>query len=110
MPNSCCPDGIGCGSHRSRGWFQESLKTAASIASEPYIFFTTQQVGITLSQVSRNANAVIGILLDDVATSPADLRPTPNAEVALLNAKQQVVAYRDMTRIVSKVGVAAASA
>ncbi|MEQ1517559.1 MAG: HD domain-containing phosphohydrolase, partial [Usitatibacteraceae bacterium] len=90
---------------RTRPWYQESIKTAASVASEPYIFFTTQQVGITLSQVSRSANAVLGIdiLLDDVATSLGELRTTPNTEVALLNAKQQVVAYRDMARVVTKV-------
>jgi HD-GYP domain-containing protein (c-di-GMP phosphodiesterase class II) len=90
---------------RTRPWFQDSIKTAAAVASEPYIFFTTQQVGITLSQASRNGNAVIGIdiLLDDVATSLADLRVTPNTEIAVLNAKQQVVAYRDMKRVVSKI-------
>ena len=89
---------------RTRHWFQDATKTASSIASAPYIFFTTRQVGITLSQVNRRGNAVFGIdiLLDDVAASFAELRTTPNTEVVLLNANQEVVAYRDMARVVAK--------
>lgn len=56
---------------RTRPWYQASVGSGAAQFSPPYVFFTTQQVGITLSQRSRSGGAVVGIdvVLDDLASS-----------------------------------------
>ena len=70
----------------------------------PYVFFTTQQVGITLSQRSLSGKSVVGIdvVLDDLANNLGDLRVTPRTQLALVNAQQQVLAYPDMSRVLRR--------
>lgn len=83
---------------RTRLWFKNAESVGASVLSEPYVFFTTQQLGITISQHARDANSVLGIdvVLDELSSALADLRVTPNAQIALLNERNEVIAYPDM--------------
>ena len=89
---------------RTRPWYQAVAHSGAPELSLPYVFFTTQQVGITLSQRSRDGAAVIGIdvVLDDLASSLSDLRVTPRTQLALVNAQNEVLAFPDMTRVLKR--------
>lgn len=86
---------------RTRPWYQAARATNTAAFTEPYVFFTTQQLGLTLSQANLEGGAVFGIdvVLDDLAASLSDLRTSPNAQLALVNAKNQVLAYPDMRRV-----------
>ncbi len=86
---------------RTRPWYQAVAGSGAPTLSAPYVFFTTQQVGITLSQRSRGGDSVIGmdVVLDDLANSLGDLRVTPRTQLALVNAQHEVLAYPDMSRV-----------
>ncbi|APW41502.1 HD domain-containing phosphohydrolase [Rhodoferax saidenbachensis] len=86
---------------RTRPWYRAAQASSTAAFTEPYVFFTTRQVGLTLSQASLEGGTVFGIdvVLDDLATSLSDLRTTPNAQLALVNAKDQVLAYPDMNRV-----------
>jgi HD-GYP domain-containing protein (c-di-GMP phosphodiesterase class II) len=89
---------------RTRPWYQTAAKSDSTVFTEPYVFFTSQQVGLTLSQSSPDGHAIFGIdmVLDDLAASLVTLRTTPNAQLALVNAKNQVLAYPDMSRVMLK--------
>nr|WP_315489201.1 HD domain-containing phosphohydrolase [uncultured Rhodoferax sp.] len=89
---------------RSRPWFGVSTQTDAQLLSNPYVFFTTEHVGLTMSQVSDNGKAVFGIdvVLEDLGNTLSDFRMSPNAQMALLNKHNKVLAYFDMTRVLSK--------
>ncbi len=89
---------------RTRPWYQAVADSGAPELSLPYVFFTTQQVGITLSQRSRDGGAVIGIdvVLDDLASSLSSLRVTPRTQLALVNAQNEVLAYPDMARVLKR--------
>jgi HD-GYP domain-containing protein (c-di-GMP phosphodiesterase class II) len=89
---------------RTRPWYQVGIQSGAAELSPPYVFFTTQQVGITLSQRSRSGRSVIGIdvVLDDLASSLGDLRVTPRTQLALVNAQHEVLAYPDMSRVLKQ--------
>ena len=67
----------------------------------PYVFFTTRQVGLTLSQSVRGGGAVVGIdmVLDDLSASLGDMRMTPSAELALVDGHGQVLAHPDMSKV-----------
>src|SRR5450830_1464359 len=75
---------------RTRPWYQEAQATGQPSLSEPYAYFTTQELGVTLSQLSHSGQAVVGldVVLDQLSRSLADLRVTPHARIALVNAPQ----------------------
>ena len=91
---------------RSRPWYLGVSNTSATLASAPYIFFTTHQLGLTLSQRSDNAHAVFGIdvVLSDLADNLQGLRMSPRAQLALVDAHSRVVAYPDMDRVLEQDG------
>lgn len=86
---------------RTRAWFKAANNSVGPVFTEPYVFFTTRQVGITLSQTSADGKAIFGIdvVLNDLAASLSELRTSPNAQLALVNARNQVLAYPDMSRV-----------
>lgn len=86
---------------RQRPWYTAAAGSVDAVFTEPYVFFTTRQVGLTLSQSSLDGHATFGIdvVLDDLASSLSDLRTSPSAQLALVNAKNQVLAYPDMNRV-----------
>ncbi|MDK2123368.1 HD domain-containing phosphohydrolase [Parachitinimonas caeni] len=91
---------------RSRPWFQDASKTNSTVLSRPYVFFSTQQVGITLSKLAADGHTVVGLdmLLDDLATTLGELRFVPNMELALIDPDGKVVAYPDLARILRREG------
>jgi len=82
---------------RTRPWYQEAQTTGQPSLSEPYAYFTTQELGVTLSQLSHSGQAVVGldVVLDQISRSLGDLRVTPHARMALVNAHQEVLASPD---------------
>ncbi|MDY0744638.1 HD domain-containing phosphohydrolase [Paucibacter sp. R3-3] len=80
---------------RSRPWFQEATQHPGQPqSSEPYRFFTTRRVGVTLSRLASPSNAVVGIDLafDDLQRLMQERRATPGTRLALLHADGQVLA------------------
>ncbi|MDZ7938602.1 MAG: HD domain-containing phosphohydrolase [Rhodoferax sp.] len=86
---------------RVRPWYQNASGSSATLSSAPYVFFTTRQLGLTLSQSTVNGGGVIGIdvVLDDLAAKLQELRMTPNGQLALVDGQSQVLAYPDMRRV-----------
>ncbi|WP_206434424.1 HD domain-containing phosphohydrolase [Iodobacter ciconiae] len=89
---------------RTRPWYKASRLTFAAQLSEPYIFFSSRQIGVTLSQASKNGKAVFGIdvVLDDLANSLEELKISPHTQLALVNEKGRVLAYPDMQKVLIK--------
>lgn len=86
---------------RTRPWYLEALNGSGAILSRPYVFFTTRQVGVSLSQQSRDGRAVVSVdvVLDDLAEHLAGMRFTPGTELALVDTERRVLAYPDMGRV-----------
>jgi HD-GYP domain-containing protein (c-di-GMP phosphodiesterase class II) len=89
---------------RTRPWYQASGRTSTSVLSEPYIFFSSQKIGVTLSQRSQNGKAIFGLdmVLDDLASSLEGLKISPNTQLALVNGQGRVLAYPDMKKVLIK--------
>ena len=89
---------------RTRPWYGTAAGATATVLSKPYIFFTTRQVGLTLSRKSHGGSSVVGIdvVLDDLAKYLDDRRITPGTEIALVDSAQKVLAYTDMSRVLVK--------
>jgi hypothetical protein len=86
---------------RERPWYIGANVTTESVLSPPYVFFSTQQVGVTLSRLSRSGKSVVGIdmVLDDISTTLGTLKLSKNSELALINDKNEVLAYPEMDRV-----------
>jgi HD-GYP domain-containing protein (c-di-GMP phosphodiesterase class II) len=86
---------------RSRAWFNDARQQEEQITTEPYVFFSTHNVGTTLARRSGE-NAVIGADLTLVALSAALSKHvvTPSTEIALFDAEGNAVAYPDSERLI----------
>jgi HD-GYP domain-containing protein (c-di-GMP phosphodiesterase class II) len=91
---------------RTRPWYDEALQTKTQILTTPYVFFTTQDVGVTLSQPSEEGRAVLGldVALTDLGREIGSLRLMPRTEIAVLGKDQRVLAYPDMSRVLLRDG------
>lgn len=91
---------------RTRPWYAEAVQTRTQILTEPYVFFTTQEVGVTLSQPSEEGSAVLGldVALTDLGREIGGLRLMPRTEIAVLGQDQRVLAYPDMSRVLRREG------
>lgn len=86
---------------RTRPWYRASIDVAGTVLTDPYLFFTTREVGVTLARRTVDGQAVIG-LDAEMETLTAQLEPlliTPSSELAIVDAQGLVIAYRDADRI-----------
>ncbi|TXH36752.1 MAG: HAMP domain-containing protein [Rhodospirillaceae bacterium] len=87
---------------RMRPWYQKAATQSSVVTTPPYVFFTNEAIGMTLARRSLTGGAVLGldIKLISIATELSQLRITPSTELALVDQQGQVVAYRDMLRMI----------
>jgi HD-GYP domain-containing protein (c-di-GMP phosphodiesterase class II) len=85
---------------RTRPWYVAADQTDAPVVSRPYVFFTTEQIGVSLSQLTRMGRSIAGIdmVLDDISATIGTLKISPNADIALVNEDDEVLAYPDMQK------------
>ncbi|WP_426159570.1 HD domain-containing phosphohydrolase [Pseudomonas sp. TSRC2-2] len=86
---------------RGRKWFSDALQQAGQITTEPYLFFSTHNVGTTLARRSGE-NAVIGadLTLASLSTALGKHRVTHSTEIALYDTDGNAVAYLDSNRLI----------
>lgn len=86
---------------QERPWYRSAIQNQKINISKPYTFFSTKQIGITLSKESSNKNAVIGmdIALGDVSSVLERIKITPNTELALVSNDGYLIGYKDMQSI-----------
>ena len=86
---------------RSRPWYALAAERNTQVLTAPYLFFTTQEVGVTLSQPSEDGRAVIGldVALTDLGQEIGELRLVPRTEIAVVDQDRRVLAYPDMSRV-----------
>ncbi|MBU0749707.1 MAG: phosphohydrolase [Gammaproteobacteria bacterium] len=91
---------------RARPWYAEAAEKNTQVLTTPYVFFTTQEVGVTLSQPSEDGRAVIGmdVALTDLGREIGGLRMMPRTEIAVVDSDHRVLAYPDMSRVLVREG------
>lgn len=86
---------------RTRPWFQSAFKQQGTILTEPYLFFTTKSVGLTLASKSTDGAVVVALdlTISSLAEAFRDIAITPSSELALVGPSGQVVAFRDSAKM-----------
>lgn len=84
---------------RTRPWFKAAVESPTTQLSAPYVFFTTQETGITLSRRSSGDGADPGaaifgidVTVTDLGTHLSQLRQTPGTRIAIVNPNGQILA------------------
>ncbi len=92
---------------RVRPWFKKALKFNRLVWTEPYIFFTSQQPGITISSpvyendATKSISGVIGvdIKISQISTFLSRLKIGENGSAFIIDTRGQVLAHPDMEKI-----------
>ncbi|AMQ86247.1 HD domain-containing phosphohydrolase [Pseudomonas glycinae] len=86
---------------RSRAWYINARQQTEQITTEPYVFFSTHNVGTTLARRSGD-DAVIGadLTLDALSATLIKHVVTPATQIVLFDADGNAVAYPDSSRLI----------
>lgn len=92
---------------RQRPWYQQVGTAGRVHMTDPYVFFTTGEVGVSLAVRSHIGGAVIGMdaAVDDLTAEIRDLRLTSGTELAIHDERVGVIAYPEPERILMPDGV-----
>jgi HD-GYP domain-containing protein (c-di-GMP phosphodiesterase class II)/HAMP domain-containing protein len=87
---------------RTRPWYAAAQAANRIILTDPYVYFTTRTLGVTMARPVRAGGPVIGIdlTLQSIADELAPLRITPGTEIALIDQNGRVVGYPAPERLV----------
>ncbi|WP_448108816.1 HD domain-containing phosphohydrolase [Pseudomonas azerbaijanoccidentalis] len=86
---------------RSRAWFTSASRDNDQITTEPYVFFSTHNVGTTLARRSGE-QVVMGadLTLAELSATLAKHVVTPSTEIVLFDAQGNAIAYPDASRLI----------
>jgi len=86
---------------RTRAWFTSARADADQITTEPYIFFSTHNVGTTLARRSGDG-AVMGadLTLAELSATLAKHVVSPSTEIVLFDAEGNAIAYPDSRKLI----------
>jgi HD-GYP domain-containing protein (c-di-GMP phosphodiesterase class II) len=87
---------------RLRNWYMQA--TSEPVATKPYIFYFSGNVGITVNARTSQPGVVIAsdITLDRLTSTINQYQITPSSEAVLINAEGQTFAYREAERVIIK--------
>jgi len=91
---------------RTRDWYREAVESGKLIRTAPYVFFTSQVVGTTLSMAADDSAAVIGadIRFETIGKNLERQKITPGTHVLITNQQGLTLAHEDMGRLVDATG------
>ena len=86
---------------RTRGWYQEAFRSGDTATSEPYLFFSTRTLGMTISSPVENTRTVVGadIQLDAFGALFRQVKMTPGTQLALSTPDGRMFAHEDPQRL-----------
>ena len=85
---------------RTRPWFERAQRESSAVVTEPYVFFTTQEPGITAARSGSNgAVAGVDLSLWDISARLPKGTPVPSTEAAILDTEGRLLAYSDTARL-----------
>lgn len=88
---------------RERPWYQSAQgQPGASVLTQPYVFFTTGEIGITMASQVATGGPVLGLdaSVEDLSGQILDLRVTPGTQMAMVSGEGRVLGYPDLQRII----------
>jgi HD-GYP domain-containing protein (c-di-GMP phosphodiesterase class II) len=87
---------------RQRSWYQMAIVTTDLITTQPYLFYSSGEVGMTIAKRAQNGRAVVAvdIPLSALGTALARQKVTPSSQLVLVGENGDVVAYEDLQKMI----------
>ncbi|WP_323161267.1 HD domain-containing phosphohydrolase [Pseudomonas fluorescens] len=86
---------------RGRAWYTLAQQQDEQVTTEPYVFFSTRNVGTTLARRSgEHAVIAADLTLDALSATLTKHVVTPATEIVLFDADGNAVAYPDSSRLI----------
>ncbi|MCK2185169.1 HD domain-containing phosphohydrolase [Halomonas getboli] len=91
---------------RERPWYRRAMAASGAWLTEPYAFFTTHEIGITLARRSRDGHAVVGMdaSLADLGSEMDSLGITPGTRLAVVSRDGRLLAHPDVAALLAEHG------
>ncbi len=89
---------------RTRDWYQLAISKEETIRTDPYVFFTTREIGKTIALASNNKTFVIGadVTLSTISESLNSQKATPSTQIILIDSKKNGMAYLNPQKLILK--------
>ncbi|MDX1397419.1 MAG: hypothetical protein R3204_02695, partial [Oceanospirillum sp.] len=87
---------------RTRPWYQSSSSQDGQILTNPYLFYTTKEIGITLAIKGNGSTNIIGMdaSVGDLSAQISSLKLTKGSQLAIIDDKSQILAHSDHQQII----------
>jgi HD-GYP domain-containing protein (c-di-GMP phosphodiesterase class II)/HAMP domain-containing protein len=88
---------------RARDWFIQAQRSTETVTTEPYIFFSSRKVGMSIARRAGNGRAVIGadIPLDAIGAVLQRQKITPSSQMALVRMDGKVIAQERLNAMLA---------
>lgn len=82
---------------RKRDWYTKALHSRVPVRGNPYVFFTDEKLGLTLSRSNPGSGVVAGvdIRLERLSLLMRQYKITANTKVVLFGERGKLIAYED---------------
>jgi len=96
---------------RLRDWYLQAQKTLATITTQPYPFYSSPKVGVTIARRMGNGSAVVGadIPLDALGEVLHRQKITPDSQLAIIRADGKVIAYENQASLLVQTNTSSAN-
>ncbi|MEI7638495.1 MAG: HD domain-containing phosphohydrolase [Syntrophus sp. (in: bacteria)] len=90
---------------RDRDWYQRALREDRLVRTDPYIFFTTRELGLTFSRRSGNVHSVVGVdaTMENTSRLLLSRKITPSTRMVWFDRNEQVIAFDQPEHLMQRV-------
>ena len=91
---------------RARDWYAAALARGSTVVGEPYMFFSTHRVGLTISEPMQGTRNAVGadIRLESLGNLFGQMKTTPGTQLALSTPDGRIFAHEDIPRLLGQPG------
>ena len=89
---------------RDRDWHRQAVRKGRLVRTDPYIFFSTRELGVTFAQRGANRHSVIGVdaTMEDVSRLLLSRKVTPSARLVWFDRNEQVIAFDQPEQLIQR--------
>jgi len=90
---------------RDRDWYQRAVREGRLVRTDPYIFFTTRELGLTFATRGANGHSVVGVdaTMGDVSRLLLSRKITPSTRMVWFDSNEQVIAFDQPEHLMQRV-------
>lgn len=92
---------------RERPWYKLAINSPSIVATDPYVFYTTKEVGVTFAHANKQRNMVVGadLTLASVSKSLGKNKLSESSLLVMFNSDYSVLAHQQASWIADNLQV-----